>query len=201
MYIEAVILGIIIGLARNGRLSNFFEAQFKGWVLSFFALLLFLMPYLLKVLDVSYDKLQIFPYFAMVIIALIALLNFQKTGMKILLVGLVLNLIVMGLSDYKMPVDTTAMETLGFGSFVESMDQGEVVNYVRLSESDGVGGLLGKVIPLPKAYPFAKVLSFGDIIVSVGIAFIIQYEMLLSSLKARGSMVQFTYNTKFRRRG
>lgn len=201
MYVEAVILGIIIGFVRNGRLSNFFEAQFKGWTLSFLALLLFLMPYLLKVLDVSYDKLQIFPYFAMVIIALIALFNFQKTGMKILLVGLLLNLVVMGLSDYKMPVDATAMEALGFDSFVESMDQGEVVNYVRLEETNAIGGLLGKVIPLPKAYPFAKVLSFGDIIVSVGIAFILQYEMLLSSLKSRGSMVQFSYNTKLRRRG
>ncbi|MDH8678613.1 DUF5317 family protein [Fusibacter bizertensis] len=199
MYIEAILLGLIIGLARNGRLTNFFEVRFKGWGLSILAFLLFLVPYGLKLLDISYDKLQIFPFAAMVICALIALMNFEKTGMKILLVGILLNLIAMGFNDFKMPMDTVKMASLGFNSFVESMNNGDVVNYMPLSQAEGFSKYLGKIIALPKAYPLAKVLSIGDFIVSIGIAFIIQYEMLLSSLKSRGSMLRFTYNSKIRR--
>jgi hypothetical protein len=199
MYIEAILLGLIIGLARNGRLTNFFEVRFKGWGLSILAFLLFLVPYGLKLLDISYDKLQIFPFAAMVICALIALMNFEKTGMKILLVGILLNLIAMGFNDFKMPMDTVKMASLGFNSFVESMNNGDVVNYMPLSQAEGFSKYLGKIIALPKAYPLAKVLSIGDFIVSIGIAFIIQYELLLSSLKSRGSMLRFTYNSKIRR--
>ena len=199
MYIEAILLGLIIGLARNGRLTNFFEVRFKGWGLSILAFLLFLVPYGLKLLDISYDKLQIFPFAAMVICALIALMNFEKTGMKILLVGILLNLLAMGFNDFKMPMDTVKMASLGFNSFVESMNNGDVVNYMPLSQAEGFSKYLGKIIALPKAYPLAKVLSIGDFIVSIGIAFIIQYEMLLSSLKSRGSMLRFTYNSKIRR--
>lgn len=199
MYIEAILLGLIIGLARNGRLTNFFEVRFKGWGLSILAFLLFLVPYGLKLLDISYDKLQIFPFAAMVICALITLMNFEKTGMKILLVGILLNLLAMGFNDFKMPMDTVKMASLGFNSFVESMNNGDVVNYMPLSQAEGFSKYLGKIIALPKAYPLAKVLSIGDFIVSIGIAFIIQYEMLLSSLKSRGSMLRFTYNSKIRR--
>lgn len=106
----------------------------------------------------------------------------------------------MGLNDFKMPIDAAKMSALGFTSFIESMKSGDVVNYVALEGSHAFSAFLGKVIALPKAYPFARLISVGDIIVSIGIAFIIQYEMLLSSLKSRGSMVQFSYNTKMRRR-
>ncbi|GAB6107679.1 DUF5317 family protein [Fusibacter bizertensis] len=199
MYIEAILLGVIIGLARNGRLSNFFEVRFKGWGLSILAFLLFLVPYGLKLFDITYEKLQIFPFAAMVICGVIALLNFEKNGMKILLVGILLNLIAMGLNDFRMPMDTVKMANLGFNSFVESMKNGDVINYIPLTDAQGFSKYLGKIIALPNAYPFAKVLSIGDFIVSLGIVFIIQYEMLLSSLKSRGSMIQFTYNSRLRK--
>ena len=200
MYLEAVVLGLIIGVARNGRLANFFDVKFKGWFLSILAFVLFLSPYLMLAVGITHEKLQIFPYAAMAIIAFIALLNIDKMGMKILLFGLVLNLLIMGLNDFKMPIDAVKMSGLGFSSFIESMKSGDVVNYMALDESHGLSVYLGKVIALPKAYPFAKMISVGDVIISLGIAFIIQYEMLLSSLKSKGSMVHFSYNTKFKRR-
>lgn len=200
MYLEAVVLGLIVGVIRNGRLANFFDVKFKGWFLSIFAFVLFLSPYLLLALNISHETLQIFPFAAMAVIAIIALMNFEKMGMKILLLGLVLNLLIMGMSDFKMPIDAVKMSDLGYASFIESMNNGDVVNYVALDDAHGLGVFLGKVIALPKAYPLAKMISIGDVIISLGIAFIIQYEMLLSSLKSRGSMVHFSYNTKFKRR-
>lgn len=200
MYIEAIILGFIIGFARNGRLVNFFEVRFKGWALSILAFLLFLIPYILKLTGTPFEKLQIFPFISMAICALIALMNFEKLGMKVILFGILLNLVVMGLSDYKMPLDVVKMEALGFGSFVESMEVGDVINYVSLEGAHPISDYLGKVIALPKVYPFTKVLSVGDFIISLGFILVIQYEMLLSSVKSRGAMVQFTYNSRSRYR-
>ncbi len=196
MYIEAIILGLIIGVARNGRLANFFEVRFKGWTLSILAFLLFLIPYILKLTGSSFDKLQIFPFISMAICAVIAILNFEKLGMKVILLGILLNLVVMGLNDYQMPLDVIKMQTLGFDSFVESMEAGDVINYTKLEGAHPVSGFLGKVIALPKVYPLTKVLSLGDIIISIGVVLVIQYEMLLASVKSRGAMVQFTYNSR-----
>ncbi len=198
MYIEAIILGVIIGMARNGRISNFFEVRFKGWGLSVLAFLLFLVPYGVKAFGIGFESVELFPFAAMVVIAVIALLNFEKTGMKIILLGLGLNLLIMGLNGFQMPIDTLKMTDLGFHSFVESLSNGEVVNYTSLEGAHTLSTYLGKVIELPKAYPLAKVLSVGDLLISLGIAILIQYEMLLSSLKSRGSMVQFSYNSKIR---
>lgn len=114
MYIEAIIIGVLIGVARNGRLTNFFEVKFKGWALSILALILFVVPYGLKLADIPFDKIQIFPYIAMGICALITLLNFEKFGMKIIFLGLALNMVVMGFNNYLMPVDAMKMTQLGF---------------------------------------------------------------------------------------
>jgi len=199
MYIEAIIVGLIIGAARNGRLSNFFEVHFRGWALSILAFVLFLIPYLMRLMESTSGSLQIFPYIAMVLCAIIVLLNFEKLGMKILFVGVLLNLVVMGLNDFKMPIDTIKMAALGFTSFIESLKDGYVVNYMSMEGAHPISKLLGKVIALPDFYPLKKVLSLGDFIISLGIIVIIQYEMLLSSVKSRGSMVRFSYKTKFRR--
>ena len=199
MYIEAIIIGVIIGMFRNGRISNFLEVRFKGWYLCFLAFILFLVPYVLKLTQIGFEPIQLFPFLAMVICAFIALLNFNKMGMKIIFLGLMLNLIIMGLNDYLMPIDTVEMATLGFDSFVESLKNGNVINYMDVNQAVPVSQYLGKVIALPDFYPLAKVLSIGDIIISVGIVWVIQYDMLLASLKSKGSMLQFTYNTKMRR--
>lgn len=199
MYIEAIILGIFIGFIRNGRLNIFYEAHFKGWILAFLAFLIFLVPYGIKIFDIPFEDLALIPYVSMCIIALVALFNFEKNGMKIILLGLALNLLIMGLNGYKMPVDAVAMEAMGHTSFVESLTSGTIVNYMTLEGAHALSPYLGKIIALPKAYPLTEVLSIGDIIVSIGIIVLIQYEMLLSAVKSRGSMLQFTYNSRLRR--
>lgn len=90
MYLEAIVIGLIIGFFRNGRLMNFFEVKFKGWTLSIIALLIFLIPFGIKLFTDSDVETAIYPFVAMVICALIVLFNFEKTGMKILLLGILL---------------------------------------------------------------------------------------------------------------
>lgn len=197
MYLEALVIGFIIGAIRNGRIMYFNASKFKGWALTLLAFVLYIVPYFLHLFKVPFAYMPWLSYSAIVIVGFVALINVEKSGMKLILIGLVLNLIVMGFYGGKMPIDTEKMSTLGYTSFSESVNKGNVMNYVDISDVHGFQSYLGKIIALPKFYPLAKVLSIGDLLVSLGIVLLIQSEMLLKSTRMRGTMLQFKYKSKF----
>ncbi|MGX8796326.1 DUF5317 domain-containing protein [Fusibacter sp. JL298sf-3] len=197
MYLEALLLGFIIGIARNGRLMYFNASRFKGWTLAFVAFLVYVIPYALYFMNIGFKHMQWLSFVAMVLILFIVLLNIQRRGMKLIFIGTLLNLIVMAVYGGRMPIDIEHMRLLGYSSFAESVLDGTVVNYIDVASVQGVFQYLGKVVPLPSFYPLAKVISIGDIVVSIGICLLIQNEMRLQSTRMRGSMVQFSYKSKF----
>ncbi len=197
MFVEAVVLGLIIGVIRNGRISNFYEMKFKAWGLIVVAFLSFVAPYIIEIAHIPFDSPQLFTFAASVITLLIALINLSKPGMKLFLVGGLLNIVIMALNHFMMPVNLDAMTQVGLTSLVESIQEGSVMNYIGLDGAQFLSPFLGKVIILPTWYPFNQLISIGDIIMSVGIMFLVQGEMLLYSSKKRGTMLSFTYKSKF----
>lgn len=197
MYLEALLLGFIIGAIRNGRFMYFNATRFKGWTLMFASFFIYIIPYFLHLFKIPFEHTPWISYAAIVVVAGIVVLNLDKLGMKIILVGLLLNLVVMGFYQGAMPIDVEKMENLGYSSFAESVRKGNVVNYIDISEVEGFQSYLGKMIPLPKVYPLSKVLSLGDILISIGIVLLIQNEMLLKSTRMKGSMLHYSYKSKF----
>ncbi len=196
MYIEAILIGLLIGMIRNGRLTNFNNAKFRGWAIAILAFVVYLVPYGLKVFAISFENPQWFPFAAMGLIGVVALANFDKTGMKLFFVGTLLNMAVMAFNGFMMPIDIEKMRALGFESFVESITNGTVVNYIDSMDATKWTVFFSKIIALPKWYPLARVISIGDIVISVGIALVIQSEMLLHSMRTKNSMVRFSYKSK-----
>lgn len=197
MFVEAVILGFIIGIVRNGRMNNFLEMKFKAWGLIVLAFLCFLAPYVINLAHIPFESPQIFTFAASVITLIIALINISKPGMKIFLIGGLLNIVIMALNHFMMPVNLEAMSQAGLQSLVDSIREGSVMNYIGLDGAQFLSPFLGKVIILPEWYPLNQLISVGDIIMSVGIMLLVQGEMLLYSSKKRGSMLSFTYTPKF----
>ncbi|MDO4799037.1 MAG: DUF5317 family protein [Bacillota bacterium] len=196
MYIEAIVLGFLIGKLRRGRLSNFLGMRFKGWYLTIAALVLFLIPYLLRLLQIEMPMLSIFPFAAMLLCGVVALINLRVPGMKLFLLGLLLNLLIMGVNGFQMPIDTAAMTELGYSQFVESIASGEVLNYRPLEGTIGLSLLLAKVHKLPAWYPLSTVISIGDLLACIGIAWMIQ-QMMVTYRK--GSMLNFSFGSSFGR--
>lgn len=196
MYIEAILIGLFIGMIRNGRLTNFNNAKFKGWAIAILAFVVYLVPYGLKIFAIEFENPQWFPFAAMGLIGVVALANFDKTGMKLFFVGTLLNMAVMAFNGFMMPIDIEKMRALGFESFVESITNGTVVNYIDGMDATKWTVFFSKIIALPSWYPLARVISIGDIVISVGIALVIQNEMLLHSMRTRNSMVRFSYKSK-----
>lgn len=196
MYIEAILIGLLIGMIRNGRLVNFNNSKFKGWAIAILAFVVYLVPYALKIFSIGFENPQWFPFAAMGLIGVVALANFDKTGMKLFFVGTLLNMAVMAFNGFMMPIDIEKMRALGFESFVESITNGTVVNYIDSMDATKWTVFFAKIIGLPNWYPLARVISIGDIVISVGIALVIQSEMLLHSMRTKNSMVRFSYKSK-----
>lgn len=191
MYPEALILGLLIGRIRKGRIANFLAYPFKYRYFALFALFVFVLPYALQILKVPVAY-EIFPFMSMVLIALIVLGNYRVFGMKILFLGLVLNLIIIGMNGFKMPIDTEKLAHIGEhgASFVASIQNGEILNYRMLGGASGLSRILGKVIALPSWYPFMRVLSVGDIFSSLGIVLVIQQSMMINR---KGGMLHLIF--------
>lgn len=191
MYAEALILGLLIGFLRRGKIGNFLSYPFKYRYFALFALFVFVLPYLLQILKVPVAY-EIFPFASMILIALVVVGNHKVFGMKILFFGLVLNLLIMAMNGLKMPIDTERLALMGDAGarFVKSMMEGDILNYRTLTGAAGLSQILGKVIALPSWYPLARILSAGDILSSLGIVLAVQESMMINR---KGGMLQFTF--------
>jgi hypothetical protein len=158
----AVVVGLVIGLATGGRLRNLGQRTFRS------AWLLILGVALQVVTEVFHlpktpDYLTVLVSY--VALAAFAVRNLRLTGMGVVAVGLALNIVPIAVNR-GMPVRASAiveariartdqLHTLGFGG----------KRHLE-SPSDRVT-VLGDILP---DWVFHEVLSFGDLIMAVGIS-------------------------------
>jgi hypothetical protein len=57
-----------------------------------------------------------------------------------------------------------------------------------------------KFIPIPKPYPLPKLLSIGDVLMSLGLLWMIVGEMKKTNYFGKGKMVSYTYGSTFKKR-
>ena len=173
----AIAAGVVIGLVRGGRLANLGDAAFRLWPL--------------LIVGIAVQGAAAFTGDRGVGVALILLsyvlliafcgLNLRHAGMGVVLVGIALNLVVMGLNG-GMPVRRDAIVAAGITS---SFDEVEGLDFgtKRHLETDADRlVVLGDIIPVPVA---GEVLSFGDLAMSVGIA-----AVLVNLLRRRTVVLQ-----------
>lgn len=196
MFIEAVVLGISIGLVRNGSLRNISITKIRGWFLILLALVLQVITFIFPNISIvqSYEKQ--FYIVTAVLIILTLIINLDKKGIWIILIGALLNYVVVFINGFKMPIYFEGLKLAGLDHMVEGIKNGEIVNYMSLDKVTNWTKHFGKYIVIPKPYPMAKVISIGDIIMSLGIVLFIQGEMLKSYLSMKSRMVSMGYRSK-----
>lgn len=196
MIFEAIILGFIIGIFRNGRWYNLMEVEFKGWYLIFLGAALQIVPIALTKLTEQVPVLSWAPFGGICLIWLAVLMNHKLKGFKLLALGAALNMLVMMLHGGKMPIHLGFAEHFGIGAIVESVKSGTMANLMPFDQATGLLKWLGKVIPIPKPYPLAKMISIGDLIISVAIVYFIQGEMVFYHFKSKSRMLKFSIKSK-----
>lgn len=185
--VVAVIIGVAVALLRGGAFRHLASVQLRlGWL----ALLCLLVQ--AYVIYSPADRVEVErPFHAVLMVGsyaalgVVAWINRRITGMPILGLGLLLNLLVMAANGGFMPVSQEAILTTGTRAPQELPAEG-----MRLPRSKDVLlasehtrlWILSDVITAPKM-PLARVYSLGDLIVAVGAFVLLQAAMVPSKRK------------------
>jgi hypothetical protein len=164
LLLYAVIAGVLIGLARGGRLANLGNVRFRWWPLALagllFQLVLFAPPVAASV-GAAGPPL----YFGSTALVLIALVpNVRLPGFWLIAVGALLNFVVVALNGGQMPASPAAFAALTGVAAVP-------VDYFSNSTLIGPHTMLpflGDVFVLPRPIPLANVFSIGDVLIGLG---------------------------------
>lgn len=197
MFIEAVVLGIIVGLVRNGSLRNISIVKIRGWYLILLAFLVQVFTLVSPDMSVIVSHGKYFHFTSAALIIITLLINLNKKAIWIILIGAILNFIVVFMNGFKMPIYFEGLKLAGLKHMIDGIVSGDITNYMPLHEVTNWTKHLGKYIVIPKPYPMAKVISIGDIIMSLGIILFVQGEMIKSYLTMKSRMVRMGYRSKF----
>jgi hypothetical protein len=155
----AVVAGVLIGLLRGGRFENLGDASFRLWPV------LILGVVVQGAAAFTADGAVALILASYVLLLLFTGVNLHHAGMGVVLVGIALNVLVIGVNG-GMPVRSEAIVAAGIvpTEEVRSLDFG---SKRHLETDDDRLTVLGDIIPVPVA---EEVLSFGDLAMSVGVA-------------------------------
>jgi hypothetical protein len=169
--------GVLVGLARGGRLAALGDVHIRWWPVALaglgFQLLLFGPP-LAEIVGDAGPPL----YVGSGLVVMAALLrNLHQPGFAVIAVGALLNLVVITANGGQMPAAPEAWAVLN------GLSQVPVEHF---SNSTLIGPqthfpLLGDIFVLPRPIPLANVFSIGDVMIGLGGALFIVRTMRRSS--------------------
>ena len=179
LYVYIIIISIIIGLLRNGKLSSLSQISLMRIELIVLACLIqggiiFLGSKKIKfILDYS-AYMIIFSY---VMLLLAVWYNKKLKGMKIISLGIVFNFIVIVANGGHMPVLLSGLYKAGLNDFALVLKEGSYVTHTLITETT-LFRFLADVIPLSPPFPDPSVVSAGDFLMFYGVFSLIQNAML-----------------------
>ncbi len=198
MFFEAVAIGLLIGYIRGGRMLNIGNMHIRGWILIIVSFVLQTLPIFLSAIPVVDTYGHVISFTAMILMFVVVIINIDKKGFWLVALGALMNLLAMGFNGLLMPVNLEGFSYIGLADIVEGVKSGEVINYISLEYVSDWTQNLGKMITLPKYYPLAKVISIGDLVMSLGVFWFTQSEMLEAyHFKSRSKMVHYSINSKW----
>ncbi|MCK4309252.1 MAG: DUF5317 domain-containing protein [Candidatus Atribacteria bacterium] len=179
LYVYIIIISIIIGLLRNGKLSSLSQISLKRIELIVLACLIqggiiFLGSKKIKfVLDYS-SYMIILSY---IVLLLAVWYNKKLKGINFIALGIIFNFIVILANGGHMPVLLSSLYKAGLNDFALVLKEGTYITHVLISEKT-LFGFLADVIPLSPPFPDPSVVSAGDFLMFYGVFSLIQNAMV-----------------------
>jgi hypothetical protein len=194
--VESVILGIVIGIVQNGRITNIGITHIRGWYMIPVAFFLGISP-MFSINSPFFEDFGSHIFFISLLMMFGVLLwNLDKKGFWIIAIGAGLNIVTIMLNHFRMPIYMEGLRIAGLESMINGIESGEIINYVSMESLDSWLRFLGKLIVLPKPYPLPKLISVGDLLMSLGIIFYLRGEMLKKYRFSRSRMVTPRFKAK-----
>jgi len=183
LYVYIIIISIIIGLLRNGKLSSLSQISLKRIELIVLAFLIqagliflgsrkigFVLNYSSYVLDFSY-----------VVLLLAVWYNKELKGMKIIALGIAFNFMVIVANGGRMPILLGSLYKAGLNDIALILKEGSHVTNTLITEKT-LFRFLADVIPLSPPFPDPSVVSVGDFLLFYGMFSFIQNAMVKKEL-------------------
>lgn len=195
MVIETIILSFLFGKLMGGKIRNIGNLYIKGWYLFVVSFSVEIISLLIvsktngnfsDVIEKNFFYIHIFIY-VLLIIGLI--MNFNETGFKITLLGAILNFLPLLLNNGRMPVAINSLKASKSYIQLSLLEEGRIMTHILANESTKLA-FLGDIIPISKPYPFPKVISIGDILISLGLFILIQSNMK-KKYESEGKTIEF----------
>ncbi len=181
MFFEALILGIIIGFLRRGKLSRLSYINFSYRPLIYISALFYLGIIVINLGLYDYDSFLYSGFLigSMVFTGLFLTANLSIKFMFIPLVGLALNLFSFLVNKFKFPLSPEAATQIYGTEITELLSNGKLLFYT--SSETATLSFLGNIIPVGNWF----VVSIGDIIAALGVVFIVQSIMSDKFIQSR----------------
>lgn len=189
MVFEIIILALIVGKIKDGSISKLENLYIRGWYLLVISFSLeFLSLFLItktnnditNIIENNFFYIHIFIY-SLLIIGLF--MNFKEVGFKITFFGSILNFIPTVFNQGKMPVSIKALDNAELYDQLNLLYDHRIITHTLITENTKIN-FLGDIIAIPKPYPFPKIISIGDILISIGI-FILIYSYMIKKEAAQ----------------
>lgn len=185
MMVAVLAAAVIIGWVLGGSLWSLVDVQFRGFTALCLA---FIMQAFLRqapergwTLLVQWGFLLLLASYAILLVIL--WMNRSLAGMSLIAAGVLMNLTVIALNK-GMPVCTEALATCGGSYLVPVLESGSSVIHTLMTD-DTVLRFLGDHIASPGWFPWATVVSPGDVVMMMGIVMLVPTAMMPVSDRGR----------------
>ncbi|MCR4427740.1 MAG: DUF5317 domain-containing protein [Caldiserica bacterium] len=177
--VVAALMAILLGFLFKGKIENFSRFRLRFWPLVFLSLGL-------QVL--LYSGFSPFPepwgpilyLFSLLLLVLFLLGNLKIPGMALILVGVFLNFLVIILNSGYMPAFAHAYYEAGRTESALTLEEKGFLNNVRVANESTRLNFLGDWIVLPQPWGIHAVISPGDLVLLMGLFFVLFRGMLQS---------------------
>lgn len=183
MFATWVLLAIVVGLLRRGRLQGLLDLPFRWSGLVVLAFLLRLSLHLvgLRGLDLADALVWTVQAVSYGLLLLAVVINRRVPGIPTLGAGVVANGLVILANSGRMPVSAEAAEAVGHtAAFARLVQDGSYLHQALAGQSRLT--FLADVFATPSWLPVRTVFSVGDVLILVGIFILIQHLMLRPAL-------------------
>jgi hypothetical protein len=183
MFIESIVISIIIGFIRGGKIKRFKATNHKTmWILLFGIVIQYALIFLNRVEEIgsiskilSYTKEILIISYLLILIGLVTNLKFRS--LWAVLIGYMMNFLVIAANGWKKPILLEGIELFNVKGLKEMIEMGKSALYTPIVESTKYPAL-GDIIIFSNPYPISKIISLGDLVISFGIFALIQEIML-----------------------
>mgnify|MGYP000846723951 CR=1 FL=1 len=194
MIIEALGLSLIVGKLRKGKIKNLGFFRIKGSGFIFFSFIINIASILIakqeNFLSIFINENFIYIRGLAYILLLIGIgLNIEELGMKIIFAGTILNFICIIFNKGKMPVAINEMNGSYFLEQIRILKENKLLTHTFANSSTNLY-YLSDIIPISKPYFFPKMISIGDILISLGIFILIQKWMINKRFNSFGKNIE-----------